>query len=191
MKKIIIALVCCINLSACMTSPALPLNERPDSWGELIQRDSNFYQIDHSLYRSEQPSAELSQLIQTYQIDVIINLRARHKDPKIVQDPSIKYVHLPIHTWQINREDLLQVMRTIQQAKQKQQKVLIHCYHGSDRTGASVAMYRIIFQGWSIEAAKQEMKHGGYGYHSIWKNIDQLLNVENVRWIQEQLLNPS
>ena len=191
MKKIIIALVCCINLSACMTSPALPLNERPDSWGELIQRDSNFYQIDHSLYRSEQPSAELSQLIQTHQIDVIINLRARHKDPKIVQDPSIKYVHLPIHTWQINREDLLQVMRTIQQAKQKQQKVLIHCYHGSDRTGASVAMYRIIFQGWSIEAAKQEMKHGGYGYHSIWKNIDQLLNVENVRWIQEQLLNPS
>lgn len=191
MKKIIIALVCCINLSACMTSPALPLNERPDSWGELIQRDSNFYQIDHSLYRSEQPSAELSQLIQTHQIDVIINLRARHKDPKIVQDPSIEYVHLPIHTWQINREDLLQVMRTIQQAKQKQQKVLIHCYHGSDRTGASVAMYRIIFQGWSIEAAKQEMKHGGYGYHSIWKNIDQLLNVENVRWIQEQLLNPS
>ncbi|MGE8683996.1 MAG: dual specificity protein phosphatase family protein [Acinetobacter sp.] len=191
MKKIIIALVCCINLSACMTSPALPLNERPDSWGELIQRDSNFYQIDHSLYRSEQPSAELSQLIQTHQIDVIINLRARHKDPKIVQDPSIEYVHLPIHTWQINREDLLQVMRTIQQAKQKQQKVLIHCYHGSDRTGASVAMYRIIFQGWSIEAAKQEMKHGGYGYHSIWKNIDQLLNVKNVRWIQEQLLNPS
>ena len=191
MKKIIVALVCCINLSACMTSPALPLNERPDSWGELIQRDSNFYQIDHSLYRSEQPSAELSQLIQTHQIDVIINLRARHKDPKIVQDPSIEYVHLPIHTWQINREDLLQVMRTIQQAKQKQQKVLIHCYHGSDRTGASVAMYRIIFQGWSIEAAKQEMKHGGYGYHSIWKNIDQLLNVENVRWIQEQLLNPS
>ena len=191
MKKIIIALVCCINLSACMTSPALPLNERPDSWGELIQRDSNFYQIDHSLYRSEQPSAELSQLIQEHHIDVIINLRARHKDPKIVQDPSIEYVHLPIHTWQINRKDLLQVMRTIQQAKQKQQKVLIHCYHGSDRTGASVAMYRIIFQGWSIEAAKQEMKHGGYGYHSIWKNIDQLLNVENVRWIQEQLLNPS
>ena len=191
MKKIIIALVCCINLSACMTSPALPLNERPDSWGELIQRDSNFYQIDHSLYRSEQPSAELSQLIQTHQIDVIINLRARHKDPKIVQDPSIEYVHLPIHTWQINREDLLQVMRTIQQAKQKQQKVLIHCYHGSDRTGASVAMYRIIFQGWSIEAAKQEMKHGGYGYHPIWKNIDQLLNAENVKWIQEQLLNPS
>lgn len=191
MKKIIVALVCCINLSACMTSPALPLNERPDSWGELIQRDSNFYQIDHSLYRSEQPSAELSHLIQAHHIAVIINLRARHKDPKIVQDPNIEYVHIPIHTWQINREDLLQVMRTIQQAKQKQQKVLIHCYHGSDRTGASVAMYRIIFQGWSIEAAKQEMKHGGYGYHPIWKNIDQLLNAENVKWIQEQLLNPS
>ncbi len=47
-----------------------------------------------------------------------------------------------------------QVMNILQQAKQKNQKVLIHCYHGSDRTGASVAMYRIIFEDWTIEAAK-------------------------------------
>jgi hypothetical protein len=32
-------------------------------------------------------------------------------------------------------------------------------------------MYRIIFQHWSIEEAKREMKQGGYGFHPIWKNM--------------------
>ena len=53
----------------------------------------------------------------------------------------------------IDREDLLKVMQQIQHAEQNQQKVLLHCYHGSDRTGASVAMYRIIFQNWSTADA--------------------------------------
>ena len=82
-------------------------------------------------------------------------------------------------------------MQTIQTAKQHNQKVLVHCYHGSDRTGATIAMYRIIFENWSIEDAAKEMKQGGYGFHIIWKNIDQLFSPENVKWIQQQLLNPS
>lgn len=35
--------------------------------------------------------------------------------------------------------------------------VLIHCDGGSDRTGVMVALYRMAFQGWSLEDAKQEM----------------------------------
>lgn len=191
MKTPILTLVCCISLSACVTSPTLPTQERPKNWGELIQHESNFYQISPTLYRSEQPSKELTPHLKAQNIDVIINLRARHEDPQVVQDPEIEYVHIPMNTWEINRDDLLQVMRTIQRAEQHDQKVLIHCYHGSDRTGVNVAMYRVIFQGWTIDAAKQEMKHGGYGYHLIWKNIDRLLSPENAKWIQQQLLNPS
>ncbi len=56
----------------------------------------------------------------------------------------------------------MQQIRTCRE--QNQQKVLLHCYHGSDRTGASVAMYRIIFQNWSTTDALAEMKHGGYGF---------------------------
>lgn len=88
----------------------------------------------------------------------------------------------------INRNDLLQTMRAIQTAKQS--KSLVHCYHGSDRTGATIAMYRIVFENWSIDDAKQEMKQRDYGYHVIWKNIDHLLSPENVKWIQQQLKNP-
>ena len=100
-------------------------------------------------------------------------------------------MHIPINTWAISREDLLQVMQAIQQAKNHQQKALIHCYHGSDRTGASIAMYRIIFENWTTEDALNEMKHGGYGFHPIWVNIEKLFSPENIKWIRQQLTNPS
>nr|WP_180022399.1 dual specificity protein phosphatase family protein [Acinetobacter sp. YH16044] len=183
------------SFTGCMTSNPLPLNERPQHWGKVVHQQHNFYQISPTLFRSEQPDADLAPFLREQQIDVIINLRSRHHDPERLKNAidmqKIKFVHIPIHTWQIDREDLLTVMKTIKEAEQQQQKVLIHCYHGSDRTGASVAMYRIIFQHWSIEEAKREMKQGGYGFHPIWKNIDRLFSPENVKWIQQQLLNPS
>ncbi|WP_180024522.1 MULTISPECIES: dual specificity protein phosphatase family protein [unclassified Acinetobacter] len=183
------------SFTGCMTSNPLPLNERPQHWGKVVHQQHNFYQISPTLFRSEQPDTDLAPFLREQQIDVIINLRSRHHDPERLKNAidmqKIKFVHIPIHTWQIDREDLLTVMKTIKEAEQQQQKVLIHCYHGSDRTGASVAMYRIIFQHWSIEEAKREMKQGGYGFHPIWKNIDRLFSPENVKWIQQQLLNPS
>ncbi|OJU56931.1 MAG: protein tyrosine phosphatase, partial [Acinetobacter sp. 39-4] len=137
------------------------------------------------------PSNELIPILKHYNIDTVINLRARNEDAKVLKDQPFNLVHIPIYTWAINRQDLLQTMQAIQTAKQNNQKVLIHCYHGSDRTGANIAMYRIIFENWPIEDAVKEMKQGGYGFHVIWKNIDHLFTPDNVKWIQQQLLNPS
>lgn len=193
--KILPMILLSASFTGCMTSNPLPLNERPQHWGKVVHQQHNFYQISPTVFRSEQPDADLAPFLREQHIDVIINLRSRHHDPERLKNAidmqKIKFVHIPIHTWQIDREELLAVMKTIKVAEQQQQKVLIHCYHGSDRTGASVAMYRIIFQHWSIEEAKREMKQGGYGFHPIWKNIDRLFSPENVKWIQQQLLNPS
>ncbi|WP_216937825.1 MULTISPECIES: dual specificity protein phosphatase family protein [unclassified Acinetobacter] len=178
-------------LTGCMTTPALPDHQRPQHWGQSIHQDHNFHQISAFVYRSEQPSTKLIPLLKQHQIDVIINLRSRDRDSRVLSTEKFQLHHVPIHTWALDRGDLLKVMQLIQQAQQNNQKVLLHCYHGSDRTGASVAMYRIIFQNWSIEDAVQEMKHGGYGFHAIWRNIENLFSPENVKWIQEQLSNPS
>ncbi|AUX85284.1 protein tyrosine phosphatase [Acinetobacter sp. ACNIH2] len=180
-----------LNLSGCMTTPALPPEARPTQWGTLINQADNFYQISTDVFRSEQPNTEMASALKAHDIGVVINLRSRHQDPQNLDAQNFKLVHIPIHTWAIDREDLLAVMRQIQLAKAQQQKVLIHCYHGSDRTGASIAMYRIVFEQWSIDDALQEMKYGGYGFHPIWQNIENLFTPENVKWIQEQLSNPS
>lgn len=181
----------CSSLVGCMTSPTIPMEHRSQYWGQAINPQHNFYQISNDVFRSEQPSAELIPQLKAHDIDVIINLRSRNKDVAILPSTDFKLVHIPIHTWAMSREDLLQVMQQIQQAKAANQRVLIHCYHGSDRTGASIAMYRIIFENWSIEDAMNEMKHGGYGFHPVWLNIEKIFSPENVKWIQQQLLNPS
>ncbi|MBJ8483986.1 dual specificity protein phosphatase-like protein [Acinetobacter sp. BIGb0102] len=193
MKKTLIALtlISTLSMGGCMKHPSLDDEQRPKNWGTLISNTHNFYQISNDVFRSDQPSNELIPSLKQYNIDTVINLRARNEDAKVLKDQPFNLVHIPIYTWAINREDLLQAMRAIQTAKQHNQKVLIHCYHGSDRTGATIAMYRIIFEHWSIEDAVKEMKQGGYGFHVIWKNIDHLLSPENVKWIQQQLSNPS
>ena len=179
------------TLTGCITTSTLPADQRPQNWGQVIQPDYNFYKMSDSVFRSEQPSKQLIPLLAQHDIDVVINLRSRDKDSSTLAGQNLELVHIPIHTWAINEHDLLQVMRSIQTAQQKGQKVLIHCYHGSDRTGASIAMYRIIFENWSTADALNEMKHGGYGFHPIWGNIEKLSSPEKIKWIREQLSNPS
>ena len=190
-KLITVMVVSTLSLSGCMTHPSLAETERPQHWGGLISSPHNFYQISPDVFRSEQPSAELIPLLKQHNIGTVINLRARNADAKVLKDQPFHLVHIPINTWAIDRNDLLTAMQSIQAAKQHHQKVLIHCYHGSDRTGATIAMYRIIYQNWSIDAAVAEMQQGGYGYHVLWKNIENLFRPENVKWIQQQLSNPS
>lgn len=193
MKKVLITVVLLstLNVSGCMQHSSLEKDQRPQNWGTLISNTHNFYQISSDVFRSEQPSIDLIPSLEAHQINTIINLRARNEDAKVLKDQPFNLVHIPINTWAINRKDLLEAMRVIQTAKQQKQKILVHCYHGSDRTGATIAMYRIIFEHWAIEDAVKEMKQGGYGYHIIWKNIDHLFTPENVKWIQQQLSNPA
>lgn len=175
-----------IITSGCVTTASWPAESRPSNWGHALQRSDNFYQISPTLYRSEQPDASLIPTLKQHGIDRVINLRQRNPDEKVFASEPFNLVHIPINTWSINRVQLLNVMRTIQQAERNQEKVLVHCYHGSDRTGASVAMYRIIFQNWSKEDAINEMKYGGYGFHPIWRNIETLFSDENIAWIRTQ-----
>ena len=184
-------LIISISFTGCMTTASLNEAQRPKQWATVLDQKKNLYQVSPWLYRSEQPSTDLIPALQHHQIQNIINLRARDTDTPQFSQPALNLVHVPIHTWSISRNDLLHVMKQLQNAQAQHQNVLIHCYHGSDRTGASIAMYRIIFEGWSKEDALAEMKFGGFGFHPIWINIETLFSAKNIKWIREQLANPS
>ncbi|WP_411712908.1 protein-tyrosine phosphatase family protein [Neisseria wadsworthii] len=89
-------------------------------------------------------------------------------------------------TWYIKPKNIAETLYLIG-ASQQSGPVSVHCYHGADRTGLIVGRYRIIYQGWPVEAAKQEMQQGPYGYHSIWKNIDKLFTQEKVDEVKVHL----
>ena len=80
-----------------------------------------------------------------------------------------------------NDKNIIDALKAIADAPKP---ILIHCRHGSDRTGVVVAMYRIVFQNWTKEEALDELMNGGYGFHTYYKNIPEYIknvNVESIR----------
>jgi tyrosine-protein phosphatase SIW14 len=150
--------------------------ERPVKWAQPMTGTTlkNFYKLDGRVYRSAQPDDEEIEELATYGIKEILNLRHYHKDK--VGNTGIIPHQIKIDAGSINNIQVIEALRIIKNSKGP---VLIHCWHGSDRTGTVSAMYRIVFQGWSREDALTELKHGGYGYHKIYKSIPQyILNVD-------------
>lgn len=46
-----------------------------------------------------------------------------------------------------------------------------------DRTGAIIALYRILYQGTDKETAIKEMQDGGFGFHPIWAALPVWGNI--------------
>lgn len=180
-----VLLMMAVGLSACSTHQ---VNTHPKHWAVLMDKSANFYQVDDKLYRSEQPIIDDKPLILDNNIKTVINLRYfdRDDDQQVFRDGSVVLLNEPLLAWRISPKDLARVLYAIRYAQQDG-AVLVHCYHGADRTGIVVAMYRIIYQHWSIDEARKEMQNGHFGYHAIWKNIDRLLTDVKVWQVRAEL----
>ncbi|MDH3392506.1 MAG: tyrosine-protein phosphatase [Desulfobulbaceae bacterium] len=151
---------------------------RPDTWAKPIigTHLQNLYLVDEGVYRSKQPEDDDISNLKMLGIREIINLREFHSDKDNLTDKSFTLHRIKIHTSDITEEQIITALRII---KNRKGPVLIHCWHGSDRTGVTIAAYRIIFNHWSKKEALDEMINGGYGYHA--KTYPELVKlVENL-----------
>ena len=157
---------------------------RPAEWAQPISQEGvpNLFKVTDHLYRSAQPSAAGMKNLESIGIRTVINLRAFHSDHAEVAGTALLNEELSVKTWHLEDEDVARVLRMLKDTARG--PYLVHCQHGADRTGTMIAMYRIIFQGWSKEKAIDELVNGGYGFHPIWKNIleyVQNVDVEKIR----------
>jgi len=148
-----------------------PAVARPVHWAEPIALEGvpNLHRITPTLYRSEQPSALGMKNLEKLGIRTVINLRAFNDDEDEVEGTSLRVEHTKILTWRIGDKHVVEVMSMLKSTENG--PFLIHCQHGADRTGLMTAMYRILEQGWTPDDALKELTDGGFGYHSMWKNI--------------------
>ena len=187
------------RLLLCLLASGLPIacsSASPDNgskavqserWATPVKHDANLYRIDDKLYRSEQPVAEDSEAIVKLGIQSVINLRFFDRnDDDYLKAYGLTLLNRPLLSWSIKPKEIAEILYLIEK-QQQNGAVLIHCYHGADRTGLIAGMYRIIYQGWPVEEAKAEMQHGPYGYHSIWKNIANLFTEEKVKQVKMHL----
>ncbi len=106
----------------------------------------------------------------------------------LVVHPGIEQVQLPYRTNHVDDSDILKALRAIQAAEAKG-PVLMHCKHGSDRTGLVAAMYRVVVQGWSKEDALNEMTEGGFGDSHHFKDGVRYMMQADVDKLRVALAN--
>lgn len=176
---LLFAAVLCVSSSIGCAFADAAKEQRSPEWAQPVTLDKsdNFFRVAPCLYRSAQPDAKGMEAYEAMGIRTVINLRANHSDDTEAQRTSLILRRIPINTWNIKDEHVVAVLSLL---RTEEKPVLVHCQHGADRTGLMMAMYRIVEEGWSKEAALDELKNGGYGYHSIWTNIPKYIERVDV-----------
>lgn len=159
---------------------------RPAKWAQKIEKNNlaNLYQVTPFFYRCAQPDEKGMKTAEAMGIKTVINLRHNHTDNDEAEGTKLNLVHIPINTWHMKDKYVIKFLKVVTDTDQ--QPVLLHCQHGSDRTGTMVAMYRICVQNWSKDDAIKEMKKGGYGYHKIWRNLIKYIEQVDVDKIKKE-----
>lgn len=147
---------------------------------------TNMYKIDSGVYRSEQPTSADFRALEKYGIREVLNLRNRHSDNDEAEDTNLILHRQKMKAHSVNDEQLINALRII---KNRKGPIVIHCHHGSDRTGVVCALYRIVFQNVSKEDAIREMTEGGFGFHRIYKNLIRKVQEMDVELLKKKLMN--
>ncbi|XOV67398.1 MAG: dual specificity protein phosphatase family protein [Fluviicola sp.] len=144
----------------------------------------NFHQVDQNLYRSAQPSKAEMKWAEEKGIKTIINLRNVIDDKQEIRGTELTQIRIPLRAKNLTYDDIIVTLSAIEAAEKP---VLIHCLHGSDRTGCMVAAYQM-YQGMDKQEAITIFLDGKYGYNKkLFPNILELLQTINVRQLRQDV----
>ena len=146
----------------------------------------NLHRLSDTLYRSAQPRSRNVQALAELGIRTVVSLRAFNGDERRFADSGIALVRFRINTWTIDDAEVARALATIEKS-QKHGPVLIHCWHGADRTGVVCAAYRMVVQDWNKDQARAEMFDGGFGYHAVWRNIPTYIDRFDIGAMRQRL----
>ncbi len=188
--RVLLPLTFCLSIvcAGCYANQSNPvLRQQHPEWAAplTLAGAPNLHKVSDDLYRGAQPTAEGIAALSASGVKTIVNFRYAHSDRDEIGDLDVQYEHIPLFVSIVNDDDALRFLYIV--TNPERVPVFIHCQHGADRTGVMSAVYRIVVQGWSKEAAIQEMTEGGYGYHSIFQNLIRFLEELDVDRFRQDL----
>ena len=144
----------------------------------------NLHRVDQKVWRSGQPTRCHFRDLEGQGIGEVLCLRRWHSDEE--EAPGLKRHHVRMRASEIRDEDIVAALRVMVSAEKP---VLVHCFHGADRTGVVIAMYRMVVQDWSRERAIAELVDEAHGHHAeVFPNIREYLETVDVAKIRREVL---
>lgn len=140
-----------------------------------IKDAKNCYRLSPELYRSGQPGDDGFKALEKLGLKSVLNLREYHSDADEAEDTGLRLYRMKLAAGKVTREDLMNCLLVISSAPKP---ILVHCWHGSDRTGIVCAAYRIVMQDWTPEKALEELMDERFGHHrSYYSNLAELIRT--------------
>ena len=130
----------------------------------------NFHQVKGNLFRGGQPKKGGLQRLKQLGVRTIVNLRdddeRAQAEKNEAESLGLRYFNIPLSNFgKPSDSQIDQVLKLIE--GQENQPLFVHCARGSDRTGTVIAIYRIMYDGWTSEKAKAEAKQFGLGFWQV------------------------
>jgi protein tyrosine/serine phosphatase len=176
-----------------LPTPGLSEGQRPTLWAQPVQPPlpgvPNLYRVTPDLYRSAQPSSEGFAALDGFGIATILSMRQTVNDVPLAAGTGLALVRVSMKSRHVSEgrgDRVVRAMRALNSAMARG-PVLVHCHHGSDRTGLIIALHRILTQGWTRQAALDELIAGGFGYHAIWSNIPRYIRKVDLRDLKARI----
>lgn len=137
-----------------------------DTQIELLKTSvRNFHEVTPFLYRGGQPGRSGYEALAAAGTKTVISFRWGKKivqtEREAVESLGMKFISMPLCYFKTpNIEDCEQFLQVVDECENW--PVFVHCFHGSDRTGLLIAMFRLTRQKWKVDDAYKEMKECGF-----------------------------
>ena len=156
----------------------------------------NFHQVDAQLYRGGRPRSSAYPKLVGIGVRTIINLEepkfAMEEKAAIDQlnsglpsDRQIQFVSFPIAPAEIDEEGLSdgRLRELFGEIQASGKPIFLHCYHGKDRTGMVVALYRLLLNQKSATDAYDEAYHYRFSRkdHGLSRTLDRYKSAKRLR----------
>ena len=185
---IFLAVVLALSLGpgfAIASPPAVP---RPGVWATVVKAEGvdNLYSVEPGLFRSAQPTSAGFRELAALGVRTVLDVAGGEGDAPLAKGTDLKLLHVSMSAFGLRDRRVLEALRIL--ADPANRPVVIHCQHGADRTGAIVALYRVVVQGWSKADALREMNEGGFHHSSLWRNLDDYVLKADVEALRREIL---
>lgn len=183
-------LVCStILLAGCAMRPTTPPAQ---SWSQpcdtCVPGVENFSKVSPALWRGSQPTEEGFRNLERAGAKTVIDLRDDtddYEDFSMLGGTHLKYLRIPMRPWNPDQAQLVILMNVLERTLKDPDSspVFVHCAAGKDRTGYSIATYRMVFEGWTSNDAIIEMYD--FRFNAIWFPDPTFLESLDVKKVRE------
>lgn len=136
---------------------------------------NNILQLTHLWLTGGSPTLNDFKNIKAAGYQVVINLALSTSpgilpgEAELVSQLGMEYIHIPVRWESPSLSDLYAFFEALDQ--NSDHKIFIHCVKNM-RVSAFIFLYRVLHQGWSVEAARPDL-------FAIWRPTDQWLDFIN------------